>query len=197
MADNVTTQELEDALNQLAESMGVSVKEYVQAQGYSTVEELTNAISNVQSQIDAIVTIDDSDGVETLAEKIKNLNAVLSNDAGELQNILDLIEQNSQAIQDAVGGDLTALTDRVTVVEDTLNDTTDEDGNLVKGIKSRVGDLETQAVANLNEAKAYADSVALKASSMDICAIGNSFRAALGLSNSDCSDGGDGDGAVV
>ena len=198
MADNVTTQQLEDTLIQLAQSMGVSVREYVLAQGYATTEELMNAISNVQSQIDAIVTIDDADGIETLAEKIKNLNEVLSNDAGELQNILDLIEQNRIAIEEAIGGDLTQLVDRITVVENTLNDTTDEDGNLVKGIKSRVRDLETQAVANLNEAKTYADSVALKATSMDICAIGNSFRAALGLSSVDCSNGNnDGDGAVI
>jgi len=198
MADNVTTQELEDALSQLAQEMGTSVQEYVQSQGYATVEEMTTALGNLQSQIDAIVTIDDSDGIETLAEKVKNLNELLSNNAGELQNILDLIEQNRQAIEDAVGGDLTAITDRIAVVENTLNDTTDENGNLVKGIVSRVGDVENAVVEKFNEAKSYADSVALKASSMDMCRIHNAFRNAMGLSDATCDgNGGEGDGATL
>jgi len=326
MADNVTTDELEQALQDLASEMGLSVVEYVQSLGYSTVGELNAAVSGVQSQIDAITEISDN-GVESLAEKIKAIDEVITNSDGSIAQILTLIQENKQLVvdetaratgveadlqsqvtvnankatsnataiagltqtvtdnktaQDTVNADVegrlsgaestivtltgdetvdgsiakaikgeadrakaqeaantAALSDEVTrataaetnlqsqldeitggatgsiseidgrvkVVENTLNDTTDVDGNLVKGVKTRVTDLEnglsaevaraTQAEADtLSNANAYTDAHTLKASSMDMCGIHNKFRASLGLADKDCSGAG-GDGAVL
>jgi len=99
-----------------------------------------------------------------------------------------------------------ALGDRVKVNEDILNDTTDEDDNLVKGIVTRTSDLESALSAQaqkqiddlqaaIDDLKAYSDSNDLKAASMDICGVHNKFRGALGLGDKDC--GGDGDGEAV
>lgn len=119
------------------------------------------------------------------------------------------IAANTQAIADMQSGSgatLSGLDTRIGGVEDELNDTT-VGGELSKGLKSRVEDLEAgQAVQDtaiaqgLVDAKAYSDSKDLAAVNLDICAIGNSFRSALGLALVDCSgtpDGGDGDGAVL
>ncbi len=325
MADNVTTDELEQALQDLASEMGLSVKEYVESLGYATVAELQAAEANLQAQITAITELDADNGAESLAEKIAAINAVISDENGAIQNILGKILENKQAILDevtrataaeealqsqitsnanriasneaaitsiaskanelkeaqdavnvdvenrlsgvegtletltgdetvdgsiaksiadeaartnvaistakteaidtakaytdekieAITGDTAAtvagLDERVTGVEKTLNDTTDEDGNLVKGVVTRLSDVEAKVDANetkrvheleqaVEELKAYSDARDLKASSMDICGIGNKFRASLGLASRDCAggaSGGDGDGAVI
>jgi len=278
MADNVTTDELEQALQDLASEMGLSVKEYVESLGYATVAELQAAEANLQAQITAITELDADNGAESLAEKIAAINAVISDENGAIQNILGKILENKQAIldevtrataaeaalqsqitananktasneaaitsivskanelkeaQDAVNADVenrlssvestietlkgdtaetvAGLDERVTGVEKTLNDTTDEDGNLVKGVVTRLSDVEAKVDANevkrvqeleqaVEELKAYSDARDLKASSMDICGIGNKFRASLGLAARDCAggtSGGDGDGAVI
>lgn len=99
MADNVTTDELEQALIDLAESMGLSVVEYVQSLGYSTTAELLAAQTGLQDQIDAITEISDN-GVQSLAEKIQAINEVISNGDGEIQAILTKILENKQLIVD-------------------------------------------------------------------------------------------------
>ena len=332
MADNVTTTELETALQELATGMGLSVVEYVQGLGYSTTTELATAITGVQGQINAITELDANNGAESLAEKIAAINAVLT-DGGQIANIISLINANSAAIaseearaiaaetalqtqttangnkatsnetaisdlaavvaanknvadtdgdslldgvnanalaigilngDDAVVGSVassvkgeedrakaveaanaqqataneTAITGlqgqidsltgaggnggnttlaglnvRVTNVENNLNDTTDVNGDLVKGNNSKIADLEAQAASAsvagpaaiaqaLVDAKAYSDARDLKAASMDVCVIGNKFRQALGLADATCgnvppANGGNGDGAVL
>ncbi|MEA1916864.1 MAG: hypothetical protein U9N42_04965 [Campylobacterota bacterium] len=299
MADNVTTEDLELALQDLASSMGLSVAEYVQLQGYATVAELTASISGVQAQITAITEMEDN-GVESLAEKVKAINDVLVDENGVIQAIFTKIQENKQLVLDetaratGVEADLqgqvttnlnrntanevaiTALTatvasnkveaiaeaiahsdaqdvitrqliadeearallaeadnrttsdlniatakaeaivdantytdlvgGRVEVIENTLNDTVDADGNLVKGTVTKVEDnaaaiaaLSSQSSADLAQTildlQAYSDARDLKASSMDMCSIKSKFRTALGLT-SDCS-GSTGDGAVI
>ena len=379
MADNVTTEELENALHDLAESMGLSTVEYVQSLGYATVAEVTAQGSDFQAQIDAITEMEDN-GVESLAEKIKAIHDVLSDEDGVVQQIFTKIQENKQLVVDetarasgveadlqnqvtanlnkgnsnataisdlsgvvsanktasedadtalsgrvtATEGDLTTLkgdatvegsvdykveqerlravaaeasnratsdeniatakaeaiahadsingtevtrasgveadlqaqinditggagetslsslsdaldaeisratdiesglrTDvdganaratvletRATDIENTLNDTTDADDNLVKGHKTRISDLESglsaeaaTRIAELTQAitdmQTYSDARDLKASSMNMCSIGNKFRSALGLADNTCDGGGDGDGAVV
>ena len=361
MAENVTTEDLEIALSDLAESMGLSTVEYVQSLGYATVAEVTAQGSDFQTQLNAITELDADNGAESLAEKIKAINDVLVDENGVIQAIYTKIQENKQLVVDetarataveaglqdqatanlnkgnsnataitdltgvvstnktasedrdtalsgrvtATEGDLTTLKSDLTVegsvdykveqerlravaaeasnrtvsdeniatakdeaiahsdtvsatettratdaetalqtqidditggdgetslsslqddldaevlratageasvkkaFEDIINDTTDEDDNLIKGHTTRIGDLENgltaeaatriaelaQAVTDLQE---YTDSKTLKAASMDMCSIGNKFRSALGLADSSCGD--DGDGAVV
>jgi len=95
-------------------------------------------------------------------------------------------------------GSLGSLETRVGVVESDLNDTVDGTGALVKGVKSRLTDAEAAIAAETaartaantqldTDLKAYSDANDLKASQMDVCAIGNSFRAALGLGAVNCA----------
>ena len=100
MADNVTTEELEQALKDLANSMGLSVKEYVESLGYATVEDLVASKADLQAQITAITELDADNGAESLAEKIAAINAVVSDEDGVVQNILGKILENKQAILD-------------------------------------------------------------------------------------------------
>lgn len=316
MADNVTTDELELALEQLAEGMGLSVVEYVNSLGYATVADVQTGVTGLQSQINAIIEMDGENGVVSLAEKVKAINDVLSDENGVIQAIYTKIQENTQAlvsevtratgveavlqaqitsavnagntnataitaVQTAVStlagrvtltegdiatlkgdatvvgsianlikvetdravakeaenrslidvntaksadlqtqinnltggatGSISEVADRVKTVEDTLNDTVDGNGDLVKGVKTRLSDVETKVTANeatriaelataVADLKAYSDARDLKASSMDICNIGNKFRGALGLGNKTCepvADGGSGDGAVL
>ena len=252
---NVTTQELQTALEQLASNLGLSVKEFVESLGYAKSTDLNTAVADLQNQINAITELDANNGATSLAEKIRDIEAVLSDENGVVQAIYSQIQANKQALNDEVtrattaetdlqnqitgavnritqneqeiantktlasnlagqaeanaksytdakasnlqsqidsitgagaggGVSLTSLDGRLKVVEDDLNDTTDANGNTVKGVKSRLADVE----ANM-----------LKASDLDICAIGNKFRASLGLSAIDCSGNGgtSGDGAVI
>ena len=98
MAFNDKTNKLEIMLGQLAQSMGLSVREYVQG-GFVDVTSYGVDKASIISRLDAIDVVDSGDSVETLAEKIIAINEVLGNDQGELQGILDLITANGTAIQ--------------------------------------------------------------------------------------------------
>lgn len=102
MGANVTTDDLELALEQLAESMGLSVVEYVNSLGYATVADVEADVNGLQSQINAIIELDAENGVESLAEKVNAINAVLSDENGVIQAIYTKIQENTQAILNEV-----------------------------------------------------------------------------------------------
>jgi hypothetical protein len=194
MADNVTTEQLELALQQLANQMGLSTVEYVQSLGYETVAEVQAKVDALQTQIDAIVTIDENDGVETLAEKIELLNALLAAEEGATQEILTRLTN----IETAIAG-LADIETRLAALE--AGDAVSTD------VQAAIDAAKAEAITT---AATYTDANVLKASSMDICLIANSFRAGLGLALIDCSaqagggeggdpEGGDpeGDGFVI
>lgn len=97
MADTVNTENLELKLQELAEGLGLSVKEFVEG-GFLDKATYQIDMEAVNSRLDAIDVMDETDGVETLAEKIKGINDVLANEEGELQGILNLITANSTKI---------------------------------------------------------------------------------------------------
>jgi len=190
MADNVTTEQLELALQQLANQMGLSTVEYVQSLGYETVAEVQAKVDALQTQIDAIVTIDENDGVETLAEKIELLNALLAAEEGATQEILTRLTN----IETAIAG-LADIEARLAALETA-------GGAVSTDIQAAIDAAKAEAITT---AATYTDANVLKASSMDICLIANSFRAGLGLALIDCAaqagggEGGDpvGDGLVI
>ena len=249
MADNVTTDELEDALKDLLVEVAAGTKEYAEGTFLDLVTYATDK-SEVLARLNAIDLVDADDDIESLAEKLASAYAVISNDEGELQAILDMINTNkadlattnttiatlrgeydttkakaianenaiavlngddqtegsvAKAVLDATGGDIDALKDSVTVVEgkvtvleDTLNDTEDADGNTVTGVVTRLANTrqavteeiaarEAAVTAAITEAKGYCDDNKLKADSMDILGIINTFRTGLGLAEK--SDG--------
>jgi len=83
-AKYVTAEELQRQLEQLAADLGVSVKELVDAlqasidQNTGRIEANEQSIQQILKRLDAIDVINDQDGVESLAEKIKALDDMLS-----------------------------------------------------------------------------------------------------------------------
>jgi len=250
MAENITTTELETALQNLAEQQGLSVVEYVQSLGYATVSAVETSVSGLQAQITSIVELDAENGVESLAEKIKAINSVVTDENGVVQSILTKILENrnlitnetaratkaelvlnskidanksaTDSLAEIVASNLTAtdatdaqlqaqidalsdgttetndaLAGRVTSIEDSFTDK--QVGDVVqKGYKTRIVDLEAgisveteariaEIAKTIADSKAYADSISLKASTIDVCAVTNSFRRKMGLANITCS----------
>ena len=155
-------------------------------------------ISDLSDRVDAqeAATADLSGRVDGVEESIASYKTTTEDAIAQAK------EEATAAINDEIASREAAdavLSDRTKVVEDILNDTTDEDDNLVKGIVTRTSDLEAEVQANLekqiadlqaavDDMKAYSDSNDLKAASMDMCSIGNKFRSALGLGDSTCDD---------
>jgi len=124
----------------------------------------------------------------------------------------------AKAVLDATGGDISDLSDRMTAVEaedvriaSILDDTTDADDNIVKGVVTKL-DEAAQAIvaeaaarvadveARLAEAKAYTDEYALctpQIQALDICGHVNKFRGALGLGANTCDGSNTSDGEAL
>lgn len=172
------------------------------------------ANEGVLSQLTGDETVDGSIASQLKSEADRAKAAEVANTTATQKVTTDLeteAKERAAAVNDLQGkiddlngtgtGSLGDLQGRVGVVEDALNDTTDSDGNLEKGLISKVNDTASllaqevatrtkEAADNLAEAKAYTDSKVLDASSLDIVAIGNTFRTALGLSVKSSNDDG-------
>ncbi len=250
MAENITTTELELALQNLAEQQGLSVVEYVQSLGYATVASVSTSVESLQAQIVAITELDGENGVESLAEKIKAINSVVTDENGAVQAIYTKILENknlvtnetaratnaelvlnskidanktaTDTLAEIVASNLTAtdltasglqeqidalsdgttesaeaLAGRVVTIEETLADK--QVGEIVvKGHRTRLTELEAGILAEASQRaletaqtvadlKAYSDSKDLKASTINVCSVANSFRRKMGLADITCS----------
>lgn len=207
MPNNVITSELESTLQELATGMGLSVKEYVESLGYATVEELQESHSNLQEQITAIVELDATNGAVSLAEKIAEIDAVISDETGAVQNILSKILENKQAILDEVlratqaeadlQSQITANDSRITSVVESVTTAKSEAIQTANDYTDTKASEIEQAIENL---RTSVDERELQLSSIDVCGIGNRFRMSLGLVNKVCDDAGSedtGDGTVI
>ena len=182
MADNVTTQELEDKLTALADAMGISVKEYTEA-GFLDLTTYGQDKKSILARLDAIDSIDADDGVDTIAEKIIAFNKVLSDKDGALQNILELINVNTsnvaglKTVTDGLRKDvdvatakglnneaaLTDLTKAVQANKDSIKETTDNIAsrttsteaavNVINGDEDTVGSIANAVKAEQTRAK--------------------------------------------
>ena len=105
----VTSQDLQLQLEQLAQDLGVSVQELLTS--YYTKGEIDTTIAGITSRLDAIDVIDATDGVTTLAEKVKTINDLLTDPANQTlaTDILNRISANA--------ADIAAETSRATSVE--------------------------------------------------------------------------------
>ena len=150
MASNVTTEELEQALKDLAEGMGLSVKEYVEG-GFLNLTTYGTDKAAMIARLDALDVIDSADGVETLAEKVVTLNAIFTENGNLATDVLNRIAANTAAIG-AVQNELTSYK--------TSNDTVQatQDANIAS-LQSGVSDLT--GVVSANKTASEAADVAL------------------------------------
>jgi hypothetical protein len=118
----VTAEELQSQLEQLAEALGVSVKELFDAMGVKVdankeaIAVNASSIEDIKKRLDAIDVIDGEDGIESIAEKLKTLNDMLSQDGTLATDLLQRVADNKAAIN-AVASDLSAEVSRAKEVE--------------------------------------------------------------------------------
>ena len=214
--------DLSDRMDATEASTGANTSAIETLNGDDTVEgSVAKAIKDAAAKSNVVT--------DALSDRIDDVEAVQAANKAEAETALtdavtavnETIAANKTAAEEAIQSNLDALNaetvratdaekvlgDRTKVVEDILNDTTDADDNLVKGIVTRTSDLEASVQANLekqvadlqaavDDMKAYSDSNDLKAASMDMCSIGNKFRSALGLGDSTCDGSSDDDDAL-
>ena len=115
----------------------VSAEEYITTlQSDDTVEG-----SLAKMKADEIVrTAAVTDPIKALGEANEAAIAVLNGDAETDGSV-------AKAVKDATGGDISDLKGRTEVLEATINDTTDEDDNIVKGLSTRMNDAENATSA--------------------------------------------------
>ena len=146
MAQNVTTEALQKALQDLAAKMGVSVHEYVQSQGFANEADVTAKFAEVEGKLDSILKIDPNDKVESIAEKIQSLKSILDADEGSIQKILDQLSQNSKAIADVKKGledKVAAAQTKIDSINAQINTINGNVDGLGKNINEVKGSLET------------------------------------------------------
>jgi len=143
MALNVTTQNLQALLQQIAQAQGKAVHDYVQSQGFATEAELQAKINDVLGKIDAITKIDDSDGVETLAEKIQAIQDLLNNEEGAVQEILDRLTSNEKAISDLgtkVDSNYKLISDAIANIKNSVA----KNASDISDVKTQVSNIEAE-----------------------------------------------------
>jgi len=158
MGKEVTELNQEEIKNLVLDTSKI-IKVYVDKQDEAVRGETQEALSaletKLQNQLDLIAKIDDADGVNTLAEKLKAVQEALKN--GDA-----LIEVQNRFV--AVEGALSDLTSRVKATEDGLAGLgvkIDNNKKAVVDLGAKVtADIKTASDEVLTEAKAYTDSIA-------------------------------------
>lgn len=155
MAQNVTTDDLQKALSALADKMGISVKEYVEA-GFVDITAYGQDKAAIIKRLDAIDVVSSKDNVTSLAEKITSINKVLAADGGALQGVIDLTKENGTKIE-AVNTLVAGLTSKLGT-QGTKLDANAADIASVKGI---IADQKTkQDATNVATTKSIGDNKA-------------------------------------
>ena len=146
MVQNVTTEDLQKALQNLAAKMGLNVHEYVKAQGFANEADVASKFSEVQGKLDSILKIDPKDNVESIAEKINSLKNILDADEGSIQKILDESAKHSKAIADiqkSFEGKVAAAQTKIESISTEINTINGNVDGLSKNLDSVKGSLET------------------------------------------------------
>ena len=174
----VTSDELQAQLEQLAQDLGVSVQELLAS--YYTKGEIDATISGITSRLDAIDVIDDSDGVETLAEKIKAVNELLTDPDNQslATDLLDRISANAADIAaeatraasveaglrtdvDAANNGVSHNAANISSLASTVSDNKTASDNAVAGLDTRITATEG-AIGTLNSDSSVEGSVDYK-----------------------------------
>lgn len=152
MAQNVTTEQLQEALEQLSQQLGINVHDYVQSQGFADQVEVAKQFTEVNEKINAITELDDN-GVESLAEKIKELQGLLNGEGETVQNILDKLAANEKSISDvkneleksvsSLNDSVASLATRVSNIETSITDLNSKINSKVKEVSDELSELQT------------------------------------------------------
>jgi len=193
---------LQDALN----ANGVKIDDAL-----SKIDTVKASVSDLNKKVEEKIA-EAGNSIEEVKAKVETLNGDATVDGSIAKQIADesnrtnvSIEQAKQAAIDeskkyaddkidsldlASNEEISKLKDRATNIESALNDATDADGNLVKGLKTKVeenisglskeiSDRVAAVEKALNDAKAYTDANTLKADDIDAKSIMDKFTNAL------------------
>ena len=117
---NITDVELDIRLQELAEGLGLSVYEFVTA-GYVNLETYQLDIAAINNRLNAIDVFNESDGVETVVERLETLRNIFETASGDLiTTVIADIASNKTAIASekaAREAAVSAVETRVTTLE--------------------------------------------------------------------------------
>ena len=124
---NVTAEELDLRSIELAEGLGLSAAEFVEA-GYVNKATYTLDVNAIKARLDAIDVFNESDNVETVVERLEALRNVFENADGDLiTTVINDIAANKAAVEAEVAsrvaanavldGKITAVDAKVTAVD--------------------------------------------------------------------------------
>jgi len=209
VADAIAASEATQATKDAAQDTAIGV---AQAQADKGVVDAAGALTAAQT---AQAGVDTLNGDKTVTGSVDSkieaarvaAEAVMDTKVAVETARATAVETDLQSqVDDLTGtgtGSLGDIESRTTALENDMNDTVDADSNVVKGVKTIATENQTGLAAEivrakaaeeqvLVDAKAYSDANDLKAATMDICVINNSFRSALGLNLVDCAASGGG-----
>jgi len=189
----------------------------IKENGVEASQETLDAIAALDESVKGITGYTDEDGNEVVGsletavtaerDRAKNVSgATVDLQTEDKSNLVAAINEVKSG-SDNTASQVSGLTSSIADINNQLEDTTDDDDNLVKGIKTRLTDAEgavaqevtdrTAAVqAAKDEVKTYVDDNVLKAGSMDFTKIRNGFRRGITLPEVS-NDDNDGDGESV
>ena len=189
---------LQDALN----ANGVKINDALEK-----IDSVKTSVSDVDKKVDEKIT-EAKNNIENLQSEINTLTGDATVEGSIAKQITDesnrtnisiekakqtAIDEAKKYVDDKIDGldlnsdeEISKLKDRTASVESILNDSTDADGNLVKGLKTKVEENSTglskeisdriAAIEKaLNDAKAYTDANALKANDVDVKTVIDKF----------------------
>jgi chromosome segregation ATPase len=147
--DNLTTNEKGSLVKAINE---------VKADAVKNKNDLQKAIDDAMAAADELRDKD--------ADLQKQIDEITGGESGSIKDLQDQVNKLDERVSDIQENDIAPLRTDMDEVKATLEDTTDENDNLVKGLKSRVSDLEgavkTNAQATAN-AQASADAAMAEA----------------------------------
>jgi len=183
----------------------VSSEDGVVASIYQSIQDNKTALEQVAS--DLVSTDSKLTTLNGSASTVGSVAHAISNESTkrvEQENkIIDSVNANAQAVKELQsdnGASLDGLDGRVSTVENILQDTEDDEGNVTTGLVAKVATTRTMLVEEIAErkqdveksladSKQYTNDMILKVSDINTDKINNALRVVYGLALDDSNDG--------
>ena len=188
---NANGVKIDDALEKI-DNLKVSVSD-LDKKIDEKIAETKTSVENLQSEIDTLTgdaTVEGSIAKQIADESNRTNVSIEQAKQTAIDEAKKYADDKIESLDLASNEEISKLKDRTASVESVLNDSTDDNGNLVKGLKTKVEETSTglskeisdrvAAVEKaLNDAKAYTDANTLKADDVDVKVVIDKFANAL------------------